>query len=489
MAEPDGQRVQLMTVHAAKGLEWDAVFVAGLTQDVFPVGRPAGRRLEQAARDPAVPAARRPRRAARAGLAWAAPTRTTPRRGSSRSAQACRDRGALEERRLAYVAVTRARSLLACSGYWWDTTARSPAARPGCSTRSRRCARRAAGTVDTWAAGPGGGRPEPDGRRAGRRATGPTTRSARGGRRAVPRPPVRLPRPAGRREAAHRSPQPTAGAAVRRGRRATGSPSLGPRARAAAGRARPHPSRRRRAGGRAARRLSVSQLVELRRDPVRLARSLRRPLPRQPAPQARRGTRFHLWLEQLWGQQRLLDVDELPGSADESAAPDDDLVALQDVLPAQRLGGAGARRGGVPLRRGRRRADLLRGRCDAVFTDAPDGDGRRRRRLEDRRAAHRRRGDGSGRAARGLPAGLAPRHRHPAGAIRAAFHYVAAKQTVRPADLLDHDGLVALLAHRPGGGARDGAQAGGAFAAAFFCALNSRTFCSDSASTTSATER
>src|SRR5687768_17939860 len=43
------------------------------------------------------------------------------------------------------------------------------------------------------------------------------------------------------------------------------------------------------------------------------------------SPLARRGTRFHLWLEQRWGQQRLLDLDELPGAADESAVPDADL--------------------------------------------------------------------------------------------------------------------------------------------------------------------
>ena len=40
-AEAGAERVQLMTVHAAKGLEWDAVFVAGLAAKVFPVeGQP-----------------------------------------------------------------------------------------------------------------------------------------------------------------------------------------------------------------------------------------------------------------------------------------------------------------------------------------------------------------------------------------------------------------------------------------------------------------
>jgi DNA helicase-2/ATP-dependent DNA helicase PcrA len=33
--------------------------------------------------------------------------------------------------------------------------------------------------------------------------------------------------------------------------------------------------------------------------------------------------------------------------------------------------------------------------------------------------------------------------------VRAAFHYVAANRTVRPADLLDHEALTALLRSVP----------------------------------------
>src|SRR5690606_10075484 len=58
--------------------------------------------------------------------------------------------------------------------------------------------------------------------------------------------------------------------------------------------------------------LSVSQLVALHRDPAALARALRRPLPAAPNPYARRGTAFHLWLEQRFGASGLLDIDELP---------------------------------------------------------------------------------------------------------------------------------------------------------------------------------
>jgi DNA helicase-2/ATP-dependent DNA helicase PcrA len=80
--------------------------------------------------------------------------------------------------------------------------------------------------------------------------------------------------------------------------------------------------------------LSVSQLVTLRRDPAELARQIRRPLPSAPAPLARRGTAFHGWLEQRFGSPRLLDVDELPGSADADAAADAQLARLQEAFLA-----------------------------------------------------------------------------------------------------------------------------------------------------------
>jgi DNA helicase-2/ATP-dependent DNA helicase PcrA len=190
-------------------------------------------------------------------------------------------------------------------------------------------------------------------------------------------------------------------------------------------------------------RLSVSQLVALRRDPVELARALRRPMPRRPAPQARRGTRFHLWLEQLWGQQRLLDVDQLPGAADETAEPDDDLIALQEAFRASEWACRVPTEIEFPF-------DLvvdgvlLRGRCDAVFTDAADGmvD------VVDWKTGRPPSGAEAAAAAVQLAVyRLAWHHLSgtPLDRIRAGFHYVAAGRTVHPADLLDETGLLALV--------------------------------------------
>jgi DNA helicase-2/ATP-dependent DNA helicase PcrA len=189
----------------------------------------------------------------------------------------------------------------------------------------------------------------------------------------------------------------------------------------------------------------------LRRDPQALARSLRRPLPQRPTPYARRGTAFHAWLEQRYGSVRLLDVDELPGAADDDAAADEELAALQEAF----LAGEWADRtpvevevpfattiGGV----------VIRGRMDAVFGE-PGGrfdvidwkTGRRPSKADAEAAAVQM---SAYRMAWASLAGV------PVSRVRAGFHYVRDGVTVRPADLMDADGLAALVAEVPesGGG-------------------------------------
>ena len=91
---------------------------------------------------------------------------------------------------------------------------------------------------------------------------------------------------------------------------------------------------------------------------------------------------------------------------------------------------------------------LLRGRCDAVFTDAPTAWST----SSTGRPARRRTGADATAAAVQLAAyRLAWPHLTgvPLDRIRAAFHYVAADVTVRPADLLDEPGLAALIRSVP----------------------------------------
>ena len=61
--------------------------------------------------------------------------------------------------------------------------------------------------------------------------------------------------------------------------------------------------------------LSATQLLRLAADPEGFARELARPMPRPPQPAARRGTRFHAWVESRFEELPLpmLGPDELPG--------------------------------------------------------------------------------------------------------------------------------------------------------------------------------
>jgi DNA helicase-2/ATP-dependent DNA helicase PcrA len=78
--------------------------------------------------------------------------------------------------------------------------------------------------------------------------------------------------------------------------------------------------------------LSATALGRLRTDPATFARELARPMPRQPSPAARFGTRFHSWVEARFGQQDLFDPEELPGQGDAGIDSDDDLADLIETF-------------------------------------------------------------------------------------------------------------------------------------------------------------
>jgi DNA helicase-2/ATP-dependent DNA helicase PcrA len=196
--------------------------------------------------------------------------------------------------------------------------------------------------------------------------------------------------------------------------------------------------------------LSVSSLVTMAADPDRLAQQIRRPMPRPPVPQARRGTAFHRWLEQRFGQQRLIDPADLLGAADDPADdPDDaDLAVLRERFEAGEWGDRWPVDVEVPfetLVAGR----TVRGRIDAVFADPVSGDydvvdwktGEPPASAADLRAASVQLA--AYRIAWARLAGV------PLDRVRAGFYYVRHDQTLRPADLLDETGLAALVEDVP----------------------------------------
>ena len=111
----ESDSVKLLTVHAAKGLQWPAVFVPGLARgersQVFPARPRVSTRWTDNPR--LIPFGLR-------GDAGDLPELLGLDAASLEAfGEACAARDLSEERRLMYVAATRAAFWLGCSGYWW----------------------------------------------------------------------------------------------------------------------------------------------------------------------------------------------------------------------------------------------------------------------------------------------------------------------------------------------------------------------------------
>jgi DNA helicase-2/ATP-dependent DNA helicase PcrA len=121
--------------------------------------------------------------------------------------------------------------------------------------------------------------------------------------------------------------------------------------------------------------LSTTAILRLNADPDAFAAELARPMPRQPSRSARFGTRFHHWVERYFGaglptgglgQQQLLDLDDLPDRADSGTHDEQELLQECESFAAGRFGGTVPYAIEAPFSiwiAGR----LIRGRIDAVY--------------------------------------------------------------------------------------------------------------------------
>jgi DNA helicase-2/ATP-dependent DNA helicase PcrA len=421
----DADTVKLLTVHKAKGLEWDVVAVPALTNKVFPSerGRPAW--IRNAAVLPF------PCRGDEADLPRLGALAT---RGFDEFKSACDDDDADEERRLGYVAVTRARERLLVSGYWWGATRQQPMGPSLLLSEIAALADRGTVVVEHWAEPPAD-------------AANPVAAEAVGD----------VPWPAPEDDGARRRRQAAAElveSAI--DGRLDESGVLSPKERTLVerwdgeSRLLLDEIRRQRVAIRDVvlpRRLTASQVVTLAKDPDELAQMLARPVPARPQPQARRGSRFHKWVEDLYGAVPLLEPDDLPGSGDDDVS-DDELVALQDRFLAD---GWGERRPVVveqpfELVVGGR---LVRGRIDAVYTDADPAASEMRYDVIDFKTG----AVPSDFAAASLQLSVyrlawADLQGVDPARVDAGFLYVQTGTVKRPDRLLSHDELAAMLADR-----------------------------------------
>ncbi len=201
--------------------------------------------------------------------------------------------------------------------------------------------------------------------------------------------------------------------------------------------------------------LSASEVLRLASDPDGLAQELARPLPRPPQPAARRGTRFHAWVESRFEELRLpmIDPEELPG-AEAEIADERDLESLKEAFTRGPYARRTPHRIETPfqLALGGR---VLRGRIDAVYRTAPaesreegpEGPGDVRYEIVDWK---------TGRADSADPLQLAiyrlawaEQQGVPLDSVDAAFHFVRSGQTVRPQSLPGREELERLLSADP----------------------------------------
>jgi DNA helicase-2/ATP-dependent DNA helicase PcrA len=308
--------VQLLTAHKSKGLEWDVVACPDLTAKVFPSTALRDRWTSSAA---VLPGPLRGDADDQPDLA------ALTKGGLSAYEQDCRDHVEREERRLGYVAFTRARRLLIGTGHWWGPTQKKMRGPSPFLTELRDHADAGHGVVALWAEEPAE-RTNPalhvpasyswptaydDGPYLRRRAAADQVLVDIAALEVGAALPATVGLTEREREQLDRLDREAAllleeERAARRPVRDVALPQT----------------------------MSASQLLRLQSDPDGFARELARPLPRRPVAAARRGTRFHAWVETLFAQRPLLDPDELPGAEDDAMADDGDLSTLQAAFLA-----------------------------------------------------------------------------------------------------------------------------------------------------------
>ena len=186
-------------------------------------------------------------------------------------------------------------------------------------------------------------------------------------------------------------------------------------------------------------RMSTSTMVALHENPQELALNIRRPMPRGQDQYSRRGTAFHLWVERQFTDAATLFGDEYLDYLD----PLDDDSKLEDLKAAwlkSTFANRTPARVEVPFET-TIAGVLIRGRIDAVYAD---GDGFQ---VVDWKTGSKQLGKSAQVQLAMYRLAWAKLSGCDISKISAAFHYVPSGITDSPSDLLDEAALIALISN------------------------------------------
>ncbi len=425
-------RVQVLTVHSAKGLEWQVVAVAHLSGGIFPSTASRSSWLTDAAELP--PLLRGDRASAGAlGVPVLDTSDVTNRKQLSdkifEHRRQLEQRRVDEECRLLYVAITRAEDTLLVSGHHWGSTGIKPRGPSDFLCELKDVIDRSAaagdpcGVVEQWAPAPADGERNPL-RDNVVEATWPTDPLA-ARRGDVERGAALV--------AQAMSADSTEASVDIEGWAADVDALLAERARLGAPPARTLPSQ-----------LSVSGLVDLARDPAGAAQRLMHRLPTRPDPHTVLGNAFHAWVQQFYGAEWLFDLGDLPGAADSDVGDTQQLAELQAAFVESPWAARTPVAVEVPFEMPIGDT-VVRGRIDAVFADSDGG-----ATVVDWKTSEPPRGPEAMRQAAVQLAvyrlAWAALSGVPESSVRTAFYYVRARATVAPGELPGPVELAGLLA-------------------------------------------